>query len=186
MSRRRKRETPQITVEIPHIDEDVREMIGAELVEKYFNEHLDFDTIGNDVRIIARNPSNGFITLDMSFTCTHWNALSEFLNDIRHRLVELVRDELLEYVEMHLASKQLDGGIAYTLQEAQQVIEESRMPSEENLAVSWLRDTLGLEGRERPSVSVSNIARIRLRRSDSDARKHMVRDARAVLKEIRK
>ena len=180
----RKGRTPLITVEIPHPEEKMREMIGAELVEQWFNDKLEFDTIPNDVRLIARDPNTGRITLDESFTATHWDEIQEFLDDVRHRFAESLFDELLEYVQMHVAPIELEDGITRDMLDLEviEVLKEPRVWSEEDMVIAWLRDTMGLEGRARPSISVSNIARSRLKRGTDPARKVVVREARALMK----
>ena len=179
----RKPRTPLITVEVPHPDDKVREMIGAELVEQWFNDNLEFDTTAGEVTIIARDPNTGRITLKETYVAESWEAIQDFLDDIRHRLIESIGDELLEYVQMHLEDKFLPERVAHPDIEAVTPPEAARMFSKTDLVESWVRDTLGLEGRARPIISVSNIARIRLRGGDDDARKHMVREARALMKE---
>ena len=182
----KKSRTPLITVEVPHPDEKVREMIGAELVEQWFNDKLEFDTTAGEVTIIARDPNTGRITLKESYIATNWEAIQDFLDDIRHRLVESVADELLEYVRMHLEVEQLPTGITPDIGAPIGVPEISRVWSEENLASSWLRDLVGLEGRARPIISISNIARSRLTRGTDPSRKFLVRSARALMKEWRR
>ena len=181
-----KSRTPLITVEVPHPDEKVREMIGAELVEQWFNDKLEFDTIAGDVTIIARDPNTGRITLKESYIATNWDEIQDFLDDIRHRLVESVADELLEYVRMHLEIEQLATGTAYPLAEGVEFLKETGVPGEEDMASSWLRDLVGLEGRTRPIISISNIARSRLTRGTDPSRKFLVRSARALMKEWRR
>jgi len=181
-----KSRTPLITVEVPHPDEKVREMIGAELVEQWFNDKLEFDTIAGDVTIIARDPNTGRITLKESYIASNWDEIQDFLDDIRHRLVESVADELLEYVRMHLEVEQFPKGIAHIDEEIIEAIGEVGVPSEADLASSWLRDLVGLEGRARPIISISNIARSRLTRGTDPSRKFLVRSARALMKEWRR
>ena len=182
MSKKGKRETPLITVEVPDPNEGVRHMIGAELVEQWFNDKLEFDTTAGDVTIIARDPSTGRITLKESYIATSWEAIQEFLDNIRHRLVESVADELLEYVRMHLATVEQQDWITPIDEPSLVISEEPRVLSEEDMVISWLRDTMGLERRARPSVSVSNIARSKLKRGTDPARKVIVREARALMK----
>ena len=182
-----------ITVEIPHPDVDTRYKIGRELVVKNFGENqdgstLDFDTIPNDIRIIARDSNTGRITFQKSYTATNWNAISELVEDIRLRLSKLdlaKSTELLDKIKRlkhtveNLRFKARD---AYDngLQEGKRIAEE-RVQREEYMEFERVRDTLGLETGTRRYRDMESVARIRLSRWSEPTISRAVRNARAAL-----
>lgn len=161
-------------------------MVGYDVIERNGYDPIDYEVEieAVNVRVIGSNPLSGHVFLDEEYDPEDWTCLQEFLDDLRHRLIEFVDTELSEIVEGRVQDILKRERGTRIIADYFEGAEEFRVPSEETLAASWLRDIMGLE-RDRPRVSVSNIARTRLRASDSDAKKHRVREARAIIKMTR-
>jgi len=138
---------------------------------------FDFFTTPVQLEILRRGKLEKFLEWPTSdFPC-----LSEFLDDIRSGLRESFDTELSDTVESQMANIlwRVRGSC---IEQTIEVIEIDRMPSEADLVIEGIRDTLGLEGLKQPSRRLARLSRSKLGRWTDPTEKGVVRLAREVMK----
>lgn len=190
-----KKKSPEITVFMPPSEEcpqvsarriktcDLDDDCARVIVEEILAEKLgtiewtiDFFTTPVTLEIKRKGSKTKTFTWDPSeFSC-----LREFLDDLRSRLPEFDIVKLREDIQVDLENilRQVRDAC---IRETVETVEIDRVPSEADLAIEGIRDSLGLTQLRQPSRRLANLRQVDLRRVPRDQR-HPNRLARLISK----
>lgn len=174
-------DTPKVTVDIPPSVEcpegtdKCAEDIARQLVKDFFGHtNIKWNITVPPVTLLVHKGVN---VEKREFPTEDWACLQDFLDSLRFRLSQLFDPFSIFDVETIVED------ISQRIRDSLDVkepkdIEEPVRPSVENVAITWLRDTLGLERRVRVGGIVAKVGRKDIRRNRKQAQ--AIRAARAL------
>ena len=142
-------------------DSCARSVVEEILLEKLGKHDWEIDFFSTPVRLEVKRKNKPPKTYEWDPSDFH--CLSEFLDDLRHRLPEPDLAKFSEALQISLED-QLEWIRAACTRTTESIVEIDRMPSEADVAIEGIRDSLGLTGLRAPNRRLANLRKSDLRR----------------------